>query len=241
MASKNIDIRTPQNVVVSFELATAANRVFGNFIDALIVTALHFWAVQNGWISVNPSIFLMRNPLFIWLYHLVFVAFFNGRTIGMRLFKIAIVNPGGGNVVFEDLFLRWIMRPLDITFTLGGLGFFMMLGSEKRQRLGDMLAGTVLVSMKHKVHFSLSDIVEFHEKNRSDVVNYPAVKYLLEADVLNIKNLIHNEQGYHTSVHQELIQQSALKLATLLGLQDVPENKIAFLQTVVNDYIVITR
>lgn len=179
--------------------------------------------------------------MYIWLYHLAFVVFFGGKTLGMRLTHIRIQKPDGTAVDFSELFLRWIMRPLDITLSVGALGVFLMLGSEKRQRLGDIFAGTVVIKEQAQLHFSLTDILRMHQKAPNTEVKYPLVKHLTEQDMLLVKNLLQNVSGHASQVHHNAIVDCAFKIGTLLQLQDRPNDHRGFLQQVVNDYISLTR
>ncbi len=240
MAIRNIDILTSQNVVISYELATLGNRLSSNFIDLLVVYGINFIRTELADGGLNPS-FMFLSILFIWAYHLVFAIFFRGNTLGMRAVGIKVMRPGGGNVEFSDLFLRWITRPLDITLSSGALAIFLILGSEKRQRLGDMLAGTVVVHKKHSMHFSLKDILMFHEKTNTEGVQYPGVRHIRESDMLVIKNLLNNQNDYSFAVHKKAMEACSDRMAELLGLDTKPQNTQVFLQTLVNDYIILTR
>lgn len=241
LASKTIDILTSQNVVITYDLATVGNRFISNGLDLGLVYLLNLLRHSIGLGSGISESFFAECIILVWLYHLLIVIFFNGRSVGMRVTGIHVLKPGGGNVEFADLFLRWIVRPLDITFTVCALGVFLMLGSEKRQRLGDMLAGTAVVRNKHQIHFSLSDILAFHEKSDVQSVKYPAVKHLAEQDMLMVKNLLNNEAGYSLQVHRDLLYECRERMAELLGLTDTDEDPQYFLQSLVNDYIVLTR
>lgn len=188
----------------------------------------------------GPNYFL-ENIGLIWLYHLIFVVFFRGHTLGMRIVHIRIQKPDGSPVVFSELFLRWIMRPLDITLSVGALGLFMMMGSEKRQRLGDVYAGTVVVKERPQLHFSLSDIERMHANKPTDEIKYPMARHLKEEDMLLVKNLIQNTSGHSSEVHYSAIVDCAFAIGSLLRIENRSANHKEFLQQVVNDYIQLTR
>jgi len=240
LASKHIDIITSQNVVITYDLADFGNRFLSNIIDLGLIYLFNYLR-QILVLAGIGEFFMVENIMLIWIYHLTIITFFKGRTVGMRALGLRIMKPMGGEVAFSDLFLRWIVRPLDITFTVGALGSFLMLGSEKRQRLGDMLAGTVVVRSKQSVHFSLADILSFHNKNTNSPIKYPMVRHFQETDMLFIKNLLQNQAGYSSRVHYEAIIDCALHMGKILQLESQPADNKAFLQQIVNDYIVLTR
>jgi len=227
--------------VITYELATVANRMVSNLLDTILVYVINFLVAQFGDGYSNPGYYMLSSIGFVWLYHLIVAIFFRGITAGMRATGLKPMKPGGGNVEFSDLFLRWVTRPLDITLSFGALGIFLMLGSEKRQRLGDMLAGTVIVHKRHSMHFSLRDIISFHEKTHTEDVKYPGVKYVKESDMLLIKNLLYNQAGYNRQTQEMALQECAGKMTELLNLDIQPADNRGFLQQLVNDYIVLTR
>lgn len=228
-------------MVITYELASVLNRLISNIIDLFVVYALNYTRYVLAGSLANPRSFFVEAIFLIWTYHLLFAIFFRGKTIGMRVMGLQPIKPAGGNVEFSDLFLRWITRPLDITLTCCALAVFLMLGSEKRQRLGDMLAGTVIVHKKHSIHFGLKDILEFHERASVESIQYPGVRHMAESDMLLMKNLLYNQSGYSSGVHKTAMADCAARMAQLLGLDPPPNDHKAFLQTLVNDYIILTR
>jgi uncharacterized RDD family membrane protein YckC len=241
MASWSIDIKTSQNVELSFDLASASNRFISNAIDLGIVWIIITISQATGLFSITPATLIMSSAMLAWVYHLFFIVLFRGKTPGMRFIKIEIIKTSGGIVEFQDLILRWIMRPLDITFTLGTLGLFLILGSDKRQRLGDRLADTVVIKRLPDIHFSLEDILRIHENGNASEARFPNVKYFKEKDILMVKNLLHNEPGYDAIVLEQMIAHCANKMSDLLQVKIEETDKAGFLRTIVNDYIVLTR
>lgn len=240
LATSTIDITTTRNVVVSYELASVMQRAVATVMDSVLVLIVFILLVSIGnFDSEIKDISLGFG--WIWLYQLACIIVLNGRSIGQRIMKVRIVSMNGETLEFSDYFLRWIMRPLDITLSAGMVGIFAMLGTERRQRLGDMLAGTTVISERPSVHFTLNDIVTFHEKNDSKQVRYPGVKHVDEADILMLKNLLANTSHYAESVHREALDVAAKKLASMLDLKLTDEDNTMFLQQLVSDYIILTR
>jgi uncharacterized RDD family membrane protein YckC len=239
MAQKTIDITTSQQVVVTYELAGLGNRLLSNCIDIFIVYALNLivLAVMQEGLS---DLFLIQSIGLVWFYHLVFVLFFRGNTLGMRTMKLHIVKPSGGEVAFDELFTRWIFRPIDVTLTLGVLGSFLMLGTDKSQRLGDILAGTVVVRNKQTVNFDFEDIMKFHQQSSETAIKYPKVRHFSDSDMLFVKNTLQNQAGYFRDAHIDAVHACAMRMADLLQIE-VPADKQGFLQQLIQDYVALTR
>jgi uncharacterized RDD family membrane protein YckC len=67
-----------------------------------------------------------------------------GQTIAMRWFKLRIITEDGGQPSLGALTVRWLLLFVDGFF--GGLiGFLIMMNSARHQRLGDIVAKTLVV------------------------------------------------------------------------------------------------
>jgi uncharacterized RDD family membrane protein YckC len=69
-----------------------------------------------------------------------------GRTVGKALFGLIVVETDGSPVGYRGALVRTLLRPVDQFPTLYLLGFGSMLTSDRRQRVGDRLANTVVVT-----------------------------------------------------------------------------------------------
>lgn len=69
-----------------------------------------------------------------------------GRTVGKALFGLVVVRTDGSPVGYRAAMVRTLLRPIDQFPALYLLGFGSMLTSDRRQRVGDRLANTVVVA-----------------------------------------------------------------------------------------------
>lgn len=68
----------------------------------------------------------------------------SGQTPGKKLLGVKVVKEGGGKVTFGDAIIRNLLRIIDgIAFYL--IGFILILVTEKKQRIGDIVAKTLVV------------------------------------------------------------------------------------------------
>src|SRR5690606_23886238 len=105
-------------------------------------------------------------------YSLLMHSLFNGRTVGKMLLKMRVVSIDGTPVHWSNFLVRWMLRLVDIWLFLGSIGLLTILFSEKRQRLGDAAAGTVVISTKSKVaitHTILEEVTEDYVPQFSNV------------------------------------------------------------------------
>ena len=96
-----------------------------------------------GWISGVLGILGV-----IWLLWLVYFTYFegtSGQTIGKTLVHIKVIKEDGSRCDFGSALIRNILRIVDYLPFLYILGIVLIATTEKRQRLGDMLAKTIVV------------------------------------------------------------------------------------------------
>jgi uncharacterized RDD family membrane protein YckC len=84
------------------------------------------------------------------LYWVFFTARQDGQTLGMKLLRLRVISKGGGRANMAQLTIRWVCLILDAipyTWPLTGLvGFIVIVCSRDRQRIGDHLARTLVVT-----------------------------------------------------------------------------------------------
>jgi uncharacterized RDD family membrane protein YckC len=162
-----LSIRTPELVAIEFPLAGIGSRFVALFIDYLIQGAAAFILVlifvlfvsaTAGSRPVHSSIAGSPNSgkwaiaiaiaipfLFQWGYFTLFEAFWRGQTPGKRIMRIRVIQQTGRPVgVFESLG-RNLTRIIDMLPTFYIIGVIVMFLTRRQQRLGDLVAGTLVV------------------------------------------------------------------------------------------------
>ena len=100
-------------------------------------------ALNGGEVEFTPALDVI---LLGWaLYYYFACESGGGQTIGKRLMKLRVVRADGGHAGMREIFVRTILRVIDgIALYLVGL-IVMLVTGERRQRLGDLAGGTVVV------------------------------------------------------------------------------------------------
>ena len=80
-----------------------------------------------------------------WIYHIYFEASSNGATPGKRAFKIKVSQLSGAPITFNQAVVRNMLRGADLLPGIGAVGLVSMLSTRRFQRLGDLVAETVVV------------------------------------------------------------------------------------------------
>jgi len=142
---------TPEYVEFRFVLAGLYSRFLAMLVDAVIVT------FGSGFVMTLLALALPIFPgfasalgfivlfVFDWGYAILLETAWSGQTVGKRLFGIRTIQESGVRVGFTQAALRNLVRPVDrlpVFYLVGGAA---ALFSASHQRLGDLLAGTIVV------------------------------------------------------------------------------------------------
>jgi uncharacterized RDD family membrane protein YckC len=159
LLQREIVIRTPENIELRYALTGAGSRAAAYFIDLMVM----FFAAQIGGqvLATGAAVVLrafsadshvwaaaLASLLVFALYNGYFIFFewlFNGQTPGKRVVHIRVIKQGGYALRFFDTLLRNLLRTIDFIPVFYGVGLVSLLFTRNSQRLGDLVAGTVVV------------------------------------------------------------------------------------------------
>src|ERR1043165_1066014 len=230
-----INIVTAQNVTLKIELANIGDRFLAAFLDLLIKlgvmlgVGIFFGLVADTdteeWIAIYWIVILV----FWAFYSLVFEFFMHGQTPGKRAMKIRVVKVDGEQVTLGSLLLRWLFRIIDFPLAWPTIGITMVVFTEKFQRIGDLVAGTILVSTKERTDF---EDTSFTEVGANYEPMYPQATELEGKDVEIIKKVI---RLYYEHDKYDLLEVTAARVKEVLDIQPRVDD-LSFLKTILKDY-----
>lgn len=153
-----LNIDTPELVAIEMPIAGIGSRFIAIVVDHLIwgviflvlgiIATIIFPALDFfGGVSVNwaVGIFFLIVFLMLWGYFALFEAFGNGRTPGKRVAKIRVIHQSGRGINFAEALARNLVRFVDYFPGFYAIGIIAIFLSKRSQRLGDMVAGTLVV------------------------------------------------------------------------------------------------
>ncbi|MEM9831512.1 MAG: RDD family protein [Bacteroidota bacterium] len=230
---QKIKIQTTQNVAIEFVLAGLGSRILAYLIDSLIL-GVYLIAVFWGYVSTidsEPSVVVLI-ILFLpsFLYHLLCETFLNGQSVGKRQMNIRVVRLDGSPPGFSAYLLRWLLRPIDLSFFAGGVAILSIAVSQNDQRLGDLAAGTTVVKTKDNPSLAMFTVDEDYQPQ------FPQVTQLSDPDIETILRVI---TTYRETGQTAPVQVTAEKIEKLLGATH-DMRPLQFLYTIVRDYKHIT-
>jgi len=236
---KSISIQTTQHVKIDYELASWADRALAFVIDAFVL-AIFLWLMFLVFSGATYVHYLITLPVFLFL-NVAIEVFNNGQSWGKKMMGIKIVKLNSSTLKTSDFAIRWCFRFLDIYGTFGLLASLFVGSSKNNQRLGDMLASTVVIRLNSKQRLSLSDLLRIQTISDYKPLYQQATR-LSEKDVLTVKNVLDDFKDYKNIAHAQLVDECTAKIMQVMGLTEHQQDKnLEFLRIVLKDYVVLTR
>ena len=163
---RTLDVRTPESIALSYELAGVGSRFLAVTVDLLIqvaVFALVVWGLvalashaphatvtvhrATDRVAVNIAIGFVVFLVFLIFfgYYILFEGLWNGQTPGKKLFGLRVVRDGGNPIDFMAALVRNLIRVGELLifgYVITGISALI---SPENKRIGDFAAGTIVV------------------------------------------------------------------------------------------------
>lgn len=217
MSQSTLDVATPERVAVELPIAGVGSRAMAYLVDVallfLVGIALYFAVTFLVPDPVNAVLGLSRAfkiagavVVFaaLWIYWTVFEVLSHGQTIGKRLLKIRVVRLDGSPVTAVDSAIRNLLRVVDFFPACYPVGLVTMLFDPKHRRVGDLVAGTVLIREE------AIDLSRFEAKA-------PAAQALSNLDLDVVTDFLRRFDALEPAARQSLGRQLLARLGTPLA------------------------
>ena len=243
-------INTAQNVTIDYELADIGKRVLARILDNIFIGIYFFILIlifiaisdnTNGdfldsksdefiisfWVII--SFILLAPPLF---YSLYFPYFMQGRTPGKAIMKIKIVKLDGSEASFGTYLARWLMSVVDFQLPPIGslLGLIVMASTQKRQRIADLAAKTVVISTQQQIKINqtvLSQLSEFYK---------PTFGQVLQLSDKDVRIISQNLSRARKSMDYSMIGTLRKKIEDVIHEYRPEMGDIEYIEAVLKDY-----
>lgn len=149
------EVETPEHVRFHHQLAGPAARALAYFIDLLVRGAIMFVlfiifaiaGVASGDELRGLSFGVMAVVYFAleWGYYVLFETIWSGRSPGKKALRLRVITDTGRPLHYLDSILRNLLRAADLLPNLYALGLVVMGRDRRFRRLGDLVAGTIVV------------------------------------------------------------------------------------------------
>ena len=141
------EVSTPELIELRLYCAGPVPRALAWLIDQLIrLAALAIISIPLVLLkSTGHGILLIIFFLMEWLYPVLYEVLSHGATPGKRTLGLMVVNQDGSPISWGPSFTRNLLRTADFLPLMYGIGLISMLTTRDARRLGDIVAGTLVI------------------------------------------------------------------------------------------------
>jgi len=246
-----VKLDTGYNIEVDFAVATFLKRLVAWLLDLMVcwlLTKAAATALQIDSFFVWTNIWDLRGLLAslpVLFYHLFCEITLNGRSLGKMALRLKVITEEGGQPNIGQYLIRWVFRIVDLPWwvffaTISGvlpwwtsplifLGVASIVFTPRSQRLGDIVAGTILIDTRNQT--SWQDTV-FTELSDTYKPRYPQVMQLTDRDINTLKNIIETVKKKHD---HDLANRIAHRIQSKVNI-NTDQYALDFLETLLMDY-----
>lgn len=231
-----ITIPTAFNIDLEFKVAAFHKRLLAWFVDILIMYA--FIYVMRRFVVPEMEDNMIGNILSIicvflpaYSYHLLMELFCNGRSVGKMAMGIKVMDISGREASFSQYLLRWVFRIVDMGVTMGAGCVLSIALTAHNQRLGDLVAGTIVIDQRGQTGLNETIYLDIEEKDYK--VMFPQVMRLTDRDINGIRGLLNMKVG--DKDNNTYMAQVAGRIKEVLEIEAEAEPR-EFLHRLLSDY-----
>lgn len=254
-----IKVPTNFNIELEFEVPEFFKRLIALVIDMVVQyfyirIAFELYKTLHSYDDPLNGIWMFLF-LPVMVYHLVLEITLNGQSIGKKIMGLRVVDEFGGKPSVSQFLIRWLLRVSDlwiviiilIVFSgniggnpeqlfavLFGLSFLatdivLVVSSKKGQRIGDLLAKTIIINTR--TSGNIEETV-FQEVAENYVPSYPQIMQLSDKDINAIKSILETARR---KGDYNMAEAAATKIRSHLGIES-SMSAFDFLDVLLKDY-----
>jgi uncharacterized RDD family membrane protein YckC len=238
-------IDTPEQIALELPLAGIGSRSLAIVVDTLLQVLLYglLGLLAVGLAAVTgrrasaaavgalgafaPAVLLLLAFCVYWGYFALFEALWKGQTPGKRIAGIRVIKDSGRPIDAFEAIGRNLMRAVDGLPGMYAVGIVSMFVSPQNRRLGDYVAGTVVV------HDHDAEVRPYLEKRRVAADPLPGAATITADELVLIETYLQRRYDYGFEARTRAAETIAERIRTKLNLpRESVGNPDTFLETV---------
>ena len=233
-------IDTPEQIALELPLAGIGSRFLALAIDTLIqiafylITAFLFIFTMHVGVSVltflpklvGPALAIFIAFAVYWGYFAFFEAIWSGQTPGKRYAGIRVIKDSGRPINAFEAIARNLMRAVDGLPGIYGVGLVCMMCNQQSRRLGDFVAGTVVVHEKPTADVRPAWNTSDHTSSNEAVATVPGLAQVTPEELILIETYLHRRWDLDKNVRVNTAVQIADRIKAKTGLQPQPHQHV---------------
>jgi uncharacterized RDD family membrane protein YckC len=236
-----LKIDTPEQIQLEFPLAGIGSRFLAIFLDTVLQTLLYLAGIivvvtaapymkqlarpttLLRWLSPNWAVAVVIFFVFgvYWGYFAFFEIIWRGQTPGKRLAKIRVIKESGRPINAYEAIARNLMRAVDYLPAMYVTGLITMMISPQNRRLGDYVAGSVVV------HDKIPELIRPDWSSTPQSASTDAsISKISPEELVLIETYLQRRWDLDPIVRQDTAYKIATRITAKIGIQRLPDQSI---------------
>lgn len=232
-------IETPERVELYYTRAQVGNRFLAAGVDHLIQFTIMFavgftafwlynifksyWEAPGQWVLAGAI--LLAFGIYLG-YFAIFETIWNGQTPGKRLFRLRVIREDGRPIRFYEAMVRNLLRVVvdSMPIPLYSIGILAVFLSSRSKRVGDYVAGTVVIRESEARAPTIEDVQSLSRaetdrmRRRAESPFTVPTALLTKEDLLAIRSFLRRRYDLSDTARYTLANRIAASLADRLRI-----------------------
>jgi uncharacterized RDD family membrane protein YckC len=240
-STDQVTIDTPELVSLELPLAGIGSRFMALVVDTLLQGLLYALLGVLAWLGLRwlagpmhllgafaPAVLLFAAFCIYWGYFAAFETMWKGQTPGKRLAGIRVIKESGRSIGAIDAVARNLLRAIDGLPGFYAVGLVSMIVSRQSRRLGDYVAGTVVVHDKTRL-----EVRPYVESRPAQADFLAGANRISPEELLLVETYLQRRFDYDLVVRTQTADTIAERIRARLDLpKESVTNPDTFLETV---------
>ena len=234
-----LDIDTPEQISLELPLAGIGSRFLALTLDsliqvgAIIVLTIFGWFISMAYTNLSGAadkffsetvgtVVLILVPFCLyWGYFAFFEILWQGRTPGKRVAGIRVIHQTGRPMTAIECIGRNLLRVIDMQpGTIYAVGLICMMCNKQNRRVGDFIAGTIVVHDK-----ALDSVSPTWGDNKADSMVQPELHKLSSDELVLIETYLNRRYDLDAFVRAQTSARIVAMISEKLGIIKPPEQR----------------
>lgn len=234
-----LDIDTPEQISLELPLAGIGSRFLALTLDSLIQVGAIIVLIILGWFvsmaysdlsgaadkffseTVGTIVMILVPFCLYWGYFAFFEILWQGRTPGKRVAGIRVIHQTGRPMTAIECIGRNLFRAIDMQpGTIYAVGLICMMCNKQNRRVGDFIAGTIVVHEK-----ALDSVSPTWGDNKTDAPVQPELRKLTSDELVLIETYLNRRYDLDAFVRAQTSARIVAMISEKLGIPKPPEQR----------------
>ncbi|HMO13608.1 MAG TPA: RDD family protein [Pirellulaceae bacterium] len=228
-------VATPENIAFRYDVAGPFTRFLAWMIDMLLMglvillasillimvsSTIGAFVGDLGMVAVG--LFLAFLFFFWWFYGTVLETWWNGRTLGKWILGLRVLTVDGRPINVVQAATRNLLRLADLfpyfltIVPTMAVGLVVMSSNRRFRRLGDMVAGTMVIIERRKYHRSIE---QFQDPRVAQLAEYLPPSFIVSNELVGALSMyVQRREDFSVERGREIAASLAVPLLEKFGL-----------------------